>query len=474
MSVSVDLISQFAKLTKEDKKSKSESTVYGEAVEYNGRMYVRIDGSELLTPVETTADIANGERVTVLIKNHNATVTGNISSPSARTDDVKDIDAKVTEIGNKIADFDIVVADKVTIKEFDAQKARIDTLVSDNVKINQSLTAAEADIDTIQAENVTITENLEAVTADIENLKTGKFANIDFSNIGKPAIEHFFSQSGLIENVVVGEQTVTGKLVGVTISGDLIEGNTIVADKLVIKGDDGLYYKLNTDGVTTEANQTDYNSINGQIIKAKSITASKISVTDLVAFGATIGGFNIGQNSIYSGVKESVDNSTRGIYMDKDGQIAIGDSENFIKYYVDQNGEGHLEISAQTVTMSTGLSSWSYATLNSKFSAYDTASDADTKVKYRKDRGIVEIRGVVTPSSDIAGSTTIHEIFTLPDGYKPDSPIFMVCQGSGNCTWLLRVNTDGEVGFSRYQNGGTTITATAGTWLPFQVMFFAK
>ena len=411
MSVSVDLISQFAKLTKEDKKSKSESTVYGEAVEYNGRMYVRIDGSELLTPVETTADIANGERVTVLIKNHNATVTGNISSPSARSDDVKDIDAKVTEIGN-----------------------------------------------------------------NIENLKTGKFANIDFSNIGKAAIEHFFSKSGLIENVVVGEQTVTGKLVGVTISGDLIEGNTIVADKLVIKGDDGLYYKLNTDGVTTEANQTDYNSINGQIIKVKSITASKISVTDLVAFGATIGGFNIGQNSIYSGVKESVDNSTRGIYMDKDGQIAIGDSENFIKYYVDQNGEGHLEISAQTVTMSTGLSSlgWSYATLNSKFSAYDTANDADTRVKYRKDRGIVEIRGVVTPSSDIAGSTTIHEIFTLPDGYKPDAPIFMVCQGSDNCTWLLRVNTDGEVGFSRYRNGETTITATAGTWLPFQVMFFAK
>lgn len=31
----------------------------------------------------------------------------------------------------------------------------------------------------------------------------------------------------------------------VTIKGDLIEGNTIVADKLVMKGDDGLFYKLN-------------------------------------------------------------------------------------------------------------------------------------------------------------------------------------------------------------------------------------
>lgn len=117
---------------------------------------------------------------------------------------------------------------------------------------------------------------------------------------------------------------------------------------------------------------------------------------------------------------------------------------------------------------------WIYPTLNSKFSPYDSTSDADTRVKYRKDRGIVEIRGVVTPSSDIAGSTTIYPIFTLPDGYKPDAPIFIVCQGSSNCTWLLRVNTDGEVGFSRYRNGGSTATASAGTWLPFQVTFFAK
>ena len=111
-----------------------------------------------------------------------------------------------------------------------------------------------------------------------------KYANINFSNIGKAAIEYFYSTSGLIKNVVVGDQTITGELVGVTIKGDLIEGNTIVADKLVIKGTDGLYYKLNTDGITTEAEQTDYNSLNGSVIRAKSVTAEKIAVSDLVAF----------------------------------------------------------------------------------------------------------------------------------------------------------------------------------------------
>lgn len=103
------------------------------------------------------------------------------------------------------------------------------------------------------------------------------------------------------KDVLIGDATISGELVGVTIKGDLIEGNTIIADKLVIKGTDGLYYKLNTDGVTTEKEQTDYNSINGQVIRAKSITATKIDVSDLVAFGATIGGSKIGQKSIYSG-----------------------------------------------------------------------------------------------------------------------------------------------------------------------------
>ena len=137
---------------------------------------------------------------------------------------------------------------------------------------------------------------------------------------------------------------------GITISGDLIEGNTIVAEKLVIKGEDGLYYKLNTDGVKTETEQTDYNSINGTVIKAKSITATKIDVKDLVAFDATIGGFKITNNAIYSGVKESVNNTTRGAYLDSEGQVAFGDASNFIKGYKDQNGDYKIVISADSLT----------------------------------------------------------------------------------------------------------------------------
>ena len=413
MSLSNELISEFVRVTNDTKKTKEASIVQGTAVEFEGKIYVRLDGSELLTPVSTTAHAKPGDRVTVTIQNHTATVTGNMSSPSARNDDLEDLGESVEEIGSKISEFEIVIADKVDTKEFNAQTGRIDSLQSDNVVIKEQLTAANASIESIIADNVVINETLVANDADIKKLQTDKldasladityatidsldaidvrvhnldavhgefaalttgkfeaiegeileldtkkltaeeadikYANIEFSNIGKAAMENLFAKSGLIEDVVIGDGIITGKLVGVTISGDLIEGDTIVAEKLVIKGDDGLYYKLNTDGVKTELEQTDYNSINGSVIKAKSITATKISVSDLVAFGATIGGFVISDSAIHSAVKTSVDNTTRGIYMDKEGQMSVGDATNYLKYYKDANGKYRLAVSADSI-----------------------------------------------------------------------------------------------------------------------------
>lgn len=406
MELSNDLLSQFAKITNDNKKEEKEVTVYGTTVTDNGKQYVRLDGSDRLTPISTTTDMKPDERVTVMIKNHTATVTGNLSSPAARTDDVK-------EQGSKISEFEIIMAYKVTTEDLEAVNATIESLkakVGNFTEMNavlaqiETLQAKFAELDHVSAQDMEVinaeiehiqaqigefkdisTEDLEAMNADIVNLKGYtadftyvsadmltalnahiknldvikldvneaelKFANIDFTNIGSAAIEEFFSKSGLIEDVVIGEGTITGNLVGVTIKGDLIEGGTVVADKLVIKGEDGLYYKLNFDGETVESEQTEYNSLNGSIITAKSITASKISVTDLVAFDATIGGFKITDSSIYSGVKSTADNTTRGIYLDKEGQLSVGDSSNFLRYFKDKEGQYHLELSASSIRL---------------------------------------------------------------------------------------------------------------------------
>lgn len=417
MGLSSELASQFAKIVNQTNTNDSkETTVYGTAVKFNGKMYVKIDGSDRMTPITSTVDVREGERVTVLIKNHQAVTTGNTSSPAARTDDVKDNTQKIEDASKQITELGTLIADKASIKELEADEARIKDLEAANVTITGELKAQRASISSLTADNVNINKSLTAANASIENLKTNKldvevadlkfatidslkatnvsvrqltsdfgdfkklstesfnannaaikslqtdklntkdaevtYANIDFANIGDAAIEKFYAKSGIIKDLVIGNETVTGELVGITITGDLIKANTIVADKFVLKGQNGLFYRINTDGITVETEQTDENSLNGKVILAKSITADKVKVTDLVAFGATIAGFNINDNSIYSGVKESVNNNTRGIYLDKDGQIAFGDSNNYVKYYKDTDNTYKLKISAGSIIMS--------------------------------------------------------------------------------------------------------------------------
>lgn len=402
MQLPKSLISEFVKITNPTEKTTDETTVYGTVVKDSGLTYVQLDGSSILTPVSTTADTQHGERVTVLIKNHTATVTGNLTSPAARTGDVQQLDetkldsstaestyATIENLSVTNAKIDSLEAthgefETLTASNFEATNAKIDDLEATHGNFEtltaENFEATNAKIDDLEAahgEFETLTANrFTAVDAKINNLVVGdldaEYANIDFSNIGKAAMEYLYAQSGLIENVTISDGTITGNLVGVTIRGDLIEGNTVVADKLVIKGQNGLYYKLNTDGVKIEAEQTEYNSLNGTNILAKSITATKISVDDLVAFDATIGGFNISASSLYSGVKESIDNTTRGIYLDKDGQVAFGDANNFLKYYKSSDGSYKLDISLRGSSIDSSISDASKTATN--FLGYDSTN----------------------------------------------------------------------------------------------------
>ena len=459
MALSHEVISQFAKLVDNKPKKDEGVTVKGTYKIIGDIEYVQLDGSDVLTPVESTVEAKTGERVQVLIKDHFATVTGNISSPAARSKDVKDLADTVDEQGNTIQQMDNTIIQQgnsiiqmnTTINQHETTINQHDTKINQQgdqiVSINNTVIAQGNSIEannnaiiaqgntidemndtitshgnsittmnnTIQQHDNRITQNSNTITqqgntitqqgnkiTEIDNtvqtqgntivaqgntidahgtqltthnsqitilnsgfviqdgvltglsevvvnklksdtLDTG-YAKIDFANIQMAAVQKLFTESGIIKDLVVQEGAITGELVGVTLKGDLIEGNTIIADKLVIKGSDGLYYKLNTNGETIESNQTSENSLNGQVIAAKSITASKIQVTDLVAFGATIGGFDITDSSINTHLKTSIDSSTNGIYLDSDGQMAIGNDINHIKYYKDENNNFILDV----------------------------------------------------------------------------------------------------------------------------------
>lgn len=91
MDLNSILISEFAKITNDNKETINEgTTVYGTyRVDGNGA-YVQIDGSDTRTPVATTSEARNGDRVTVLIKNHRAIITGNLTDPSTTVKSVEE------------------------------------------------------------------------------------------------------------------------------------------------------------------------------------------------------------------------------------------------------------------------------------------------------------------------------------------------------------------------------------------------
>lgn len=108
MVLSNDLLAEFAKITNDRERDKGkEAVLYGTIVEDGGVFYVKIDGSDLITPISSTTNVKNGERVTVMLKNHTAVVTGNLTSPSASIVDIGDI----SDAAGKIVDFEVRLSD---------------------------------------------------------------------------------------------------------------------------------------------------------------------------------------------------------------------------------------------------------------------------------------------------------------------------------------------------------------------------
>lgn len=82
MKLDKHVIDMFTELTKPSDDVKMEKTCYGTISVVDGARYVKLDGSDLLVPAASTVKTSHGDRVTVLMKNHSLTVTGNLTAPA--------------------------------------------------------------------------------------------------------------------------------------------------------------------------------------------------------------------------------------------------------------------------------------------------------------------------------------------------------------------------------------------------------
>ena len=215
MSLSNDLVSKFAKMNKENNKTPSETIVYGTAVAYGDKVYVNLDGSDSVTPVTSTAEVKAGERVTVLLKDHSATILGNISNPSASTETTNKILDDYDVIVAKIGNFELLIADTVTTKQLEAELAII----------NEALIG-----------KATIAE-LEAMYADIENLHVkrldAEIAEIDKALILKADITELDALKANVSNLDADLAEIT-TLIGGNLTMDNIQSLVLTSSKVTV------------------------------------------------------------------------------------------------------------------------------------------------------------------------------------------------------------------------------------------------
>ena len=60
MGLSHDIISEFVKITNDKKEVSKEGIVYATVIQRGDYKYVKIDGSDTITPADTTIDIEDG------------------------------------------------------------------------------------------------------------------------------------------------------------------------------------------------------------------------------------------------------------------------------------------------------------------------------------------------------------------------------------------------------------------------------
>ena len=327
MGLSYDLISEFVKITNDKKEKPKEGTVYATIVGSGDTKYVKIDGSDLLTPMDTTTDIEDGERVTVMIKDHKATVTGNITSPSVSSGTVN------TVVGNAVGENFTVVNSQIenlVAKDSYLENAYVQNSQVVNSKI-ENLEAADSRIENSVIENFNVidgvVQDLRATNADIEVLHAD-FAEIKTLVNGNLTSDNILAFKITADKVTVEDAFIKDAMVD-TISAAKINAGRINTNMVSIGSEDGGMLITGSTQQFTDKNGNvriqigkdasgDFTFIlygedgRGQIINQNGITATAIGdgliVNDMINNNANISGDKLNISSVITNINN--DNST--------------------------------------------------------------------------------------------------------------------------------------------------------------------
>ena len=196
MGLSSELASQFAKVTNDSSRNTNGTKLYGTITMLGEVPHVKLDGTEELTPISRTVEVAEGDRVEVMIANHSATVTGNLTDPSIGimragnleskitqtaeqiqlqvSDLEKNLDSKITqtatEIRSEVSDLDGRFSENITTVENGIRNDMATSLAS----MSDTLTGLSNDLSGLEESTnssiSTINASIESITLNVSNL----------------------------------------------------------------------------------------------------------------------------------------------------------------------------------------------------------------------------------------------------------------------------------------------------------------
>lgn len=323
MELSKELIKSFAKITNDKSSEKKDSFVYGTARKSGTNLYVKFDGSDIYTPVSSVVDVENENRVMVMIKNHQATITSNITSPAVNNTNFSDFKgstvqelnlskANIVELSGNLANYQ-----KVVTQDLSAQSGRIDVLSGNFANyqeiVAKDLTAQSGRIDTLSGD---LANYKEIVTQDL-SAQMGNITKLygDFADYKRIIADDLSAQTARIDtlsgdlanykNIVTQDLTAqTGRID--TLSGDYADFKTLTAQE--IAATNARIDNINAGTVTTEYLEANYASIDLANVETASV-GELLARTGVLTDMTVVNGYVTGQ---LNGVRINADVITAG------------------------------------------------------------------------------------------------------------------------------------------------------------------
>ena len=419
MSLSEVLVSQFAKITNDKTRDKKEKTIYGTVAVENENTeqeakYVILDGSDQKIPLTSTVAASKDDRVIVSLKNHQAIVTGNLTTPSTTVHHVEVVETTVTE-------------------DLNAQTARINTLNSDYASFKTTYTN---DLTATNGKISTLTSDVADINTLMFGSATGGTIQTSFSNSVIAQVGSAQIKSAMIENIVASKIT-SGDIVTNNVRIKSNDGSLIISDETIqIKDDTRVRVQIGKDA------SDDY-SINiwdteGNLMFSKggitdSAIKEKIIRDDMVSETANISASKLNIDSLFEEINGSTNTiKSARVHLDEKNQTldlafkTLESSVSNLDTVVSSQGtqisaiQGQIssKIWQQDINTATNSMSTQYSNLNQTVNGFQAtvASTYATKTALAQtDENLALLTGDPTNYSALNKDTAAQLGFTLDE-----------------------------------------------------------